>query len=246
MLTKQRQELILELLDKRGSITVAEVKELLKTSESTIRRDITALHQEGKLVKVFGGAVAVRHKIMTQEYTVAQKREMNREEKQRIAQYAVSLIEPDDFIYLDAGTTTAYMLDYIGKSSATFVTNAVDHAKGLALQGNRVLLIGGELKGTTEAVVGNQAMQMLSHYHFTKGFFGANGVTGKNGCTTPDINEATVKQTAMGQCKMSYMLCDSSKFGNVSSVTFASFAGTIFLTDSKVAGYENCENIIVV
>lgn len=245
MLTKRRQELILELLEEKGSITVAEVKELLETSESTIRRDITALDQEGKLIKVFGGAVAAQHKIMTQEYTVAQKREMNREEKQRIARYAASLIEPDDFVYLDAGTTTAYMLDYIRESNATFVTNAVDHAKCLALRGMKVLLIGGELKGTTEAVVGNQAMQMLLNYHFTKGFFGANGVTKKNGCTTPDINEATVKQTAMGQCKKSYVLCDNSKFDNVSSVTFAPFLGTTFLTDRKIAGYENCENIIV-
>lgn len=246
MLTKRRQELILELLEERGSITVAEVKDLLETSESTIRRDITALHQEGKLVKVFGGAVAARQKIVTQEYTVAQKLTMNREEKQKIARYAASLIEPDDFVYLDAGTTTAYMLDYIGESPATFVTNAVDHAKSLALRGIKVLLVGGQLKGTTEAVVGNQAMQMLLSYHFTKGFFGTNGITRKNGCTTPDINEATVKQTAMGQCRQSYVLGDSSKFGNVSFVTFAPFLGTTFLTDCKTAGYENCENIIVV
>lgn len=245
MLTKRRQELILELLEERGSITVAEVKDLLETSESTIRRDITALHREGKLVKVFGGAVAAQHKVMTQEYTIAQKLEMNREEKQRIAKYAASLIEPGDFVYLDAGTTTAYMLDYIGESHAAFVTNAVDHARTLALRGMKVLLIGGELKGTTEAVVGNQAIQTLLNYHFTKGFFGTNGVTKKSGCTTPDINEATVKQTAMEQCKQCYVLCDSSKFDNVSSVTFAPFAGTVFLTERKVPGYEDCENITV-
>ncbi len=65
MLTKRRQELILELLEERGSITVAEVKDLLETSEFTIRRDSTVLHREGKLVKVFGAAVAAQHKVMT-------------------------------------------------------------------------------------------------------------------------------------------------------------------------------------
>ena len=60
MLTKQRQDLLLELLEERGSITVSEVKDMLDASESTIRRDITALDEEGKLVKVFGGAVAAR------------------------------------------------------------------------------------------------------------------------------------------------------------------------------------------
>ena len=61
MLTEQRYEQILKLLEKEGSITVTEVKELLNISESTVRRDITALHNAGKLVKVFGGAVASDH-----------------------------------------------------------------------------------------------------------------------------------------------------------------------------------------
>ena len=56
MLTEQRYEVILKLLEEKNSITVAEVKDLLNTSESTVRRDITALHNAGKLVKVFGGA----------------------------------------------------------------------------------------------------------------------------------------------------------------------------------------------
>lgn len=246
MLTKQRQELLLRFLEEKGSITVAEGSEFLATSESTIRRDITALDREGKLTKVFGGAVAAEQKVTTHEYTVAQKRELNREEKRSIAKYAASLIEPEDFIYLDAGTTTAHMLDYIEERSATFVTNAVAHAQRLALRGMKVLLTGGELKASTEAVVGSQAMQTLLDYHFTKGFFGTNGVTKKCGCTTPDANEAMVKRTAMGQCKKSYVLCDSSKFGNISAVTFAPFSGTEFLTEQSPYGYEEYENIFVV
>ena len=61
MLTEQRYEVILKLLEEKNSITVSEVKDLLNTSESTVRRDITALHNAGKLVKVFGGAVACDH-----------------------------------------------------------------------------------------------------------------------------------------------------------------------------------------
>ena len=86
MLTKQRQELILKLLEENGSVTVTEVKDLLDASESTVRRDITALDKEGKLVKVFGGAVAAKEGAVTaHEYTVAQKLDLNREEKMRIA-----------------------------------------------------------------------------------------------------------------------------------------------------------------
>ena len=144
MLTKQRQDLLLELLEERGSITVSEVKDMLDASESTIRRDITALDEEGKLVKVFGGAVAARQKVSAHEYTVAQKSELNLEEKKRIARSAALLIEPEDFIYLDAGTTTAYMLDYIEETNVTFVTNAVAHAQRLAMRGLKVMLVGGD------------------------------------------------------------------------------------------------------
>lgn len=246
MLTEQRHEIILKLLEEKGSITATEVKDLLETSESTVRRDITALDREGKLVKVFGGAVAVPHRVTAHEYTVAQKSDLNREEKRMIARHAAALIEPEDFIFLDAGTTTAHMLDFVEAHSVTFVTNAVAHAQKLSALGMKVLLVGGELKASTEAVVGNQAMRTLRDYHFTKGFFGTNGVTKKCGCTTPDANEAMVKRTAMEQCRECYVLCDSSKFDQISSVTFAGFGSTVFLTERRPKGYENCENIIVV
>lgn len=194
MLTEQRYEIILKLLEEKNSITVAEVKDLLNTSESTVRRDITALHNAGKLVKVFGGAVACDRTVITHEPTVEQKAEVNVEAKQLVAAKAAALIQPEDFIYLDAGTTTASMLSYLTEKSATFVTNAVAHAKTLAAAGFRVYLVGGELKGSTEAVVGNQALMNLQSYHFTKGFFGTNGISRQSGLTTPDMNEAMVKR----------------------------------------------------
>ena len=156
-----------------------------------------------------------------------------------------SLIGPEDVVYLDAGTTTACMLTYLTEKSATFVTNAVAHAKALAAAGFRVYLVGGELKGSTEAVVGNQALVNLQSYHFTKGFFGTNGISRQNGLTTPDMNEAMVKKTAMGQCRECFILADHSKFGNVSSVTFGSFQGGTILTDSCPQEYKNSSNVII-
>ena len=245
MLTEQRYEKILELLEKKKSITVTEVKELLETSESTVRRDITALHKAGRLTKVFGGAVALEHIVANTEPTVAQKVELNKEEKHKIAACAAKLIRPDDFVFLDAGTTTGYILDYLEETEATFVTNAVAHAQRLVAIGCKVLLVGGELKGSTEAVVGNQATQMLRNYHFTKGFFGTNGITKKAGYTTPDASEAVVKWTALEQCRDRYVLADYAKFGNVSSVTFGAFQSAVIITDRKIQGMENCLNIII-
>lgn len=247
MLTEQRYELILQLLEDKKSITVNEVKDLLKTSESTVRRDITALDKAGKLKKVFGGAVAKNyHTFAIQEPTVAQKKDWNLEEKRKIAKYAASLIEPEDFVYLDAGTTTGCMLDYLMDLSVTYVTNGVSHAQRLVKKGMKVILLGGEMKGTTDAVIGSQAVQLLMNYHFTKGFFGTNGITKKAGLTTPDINEAAVKSMAMEQCEACYVLADSSKFDTVSSVSFSTFCNGTILTDRIVKGYEEQKHIIAV
>ena len=246
MLTEQRFDIILKLLEERKSITVTELRELLDASESTVRRDITALDKAGKLTKVFGGAVALNHKVTAYEPTVAQKSELNKEEKKKIAKYAASLIMPDDFVYLDAGTTTGLMMEYLAGARAVFVTNAVSHAQTLAKMGIRVYLIGGELKSSTEAVVGSQAIKMLSMYHFTKGFFGTNGITKREGFTTPDTSEAIVKSTAMKQCKNVYILTDKSKFGEVSSVTFGGFTDAKILTEEIPKEYQDSKNILKV
>ena len=99
MLTEQRYEIILGLLREKNSVTVTELKDILEASESTVRRDITALYKAGKLTRVFGGAVALEQKVNAYEPTVAQKSELNTEEKKKIAVYAASLIKPEDFVY---------------------------------------------------------------------------------------------------------------------------------------------------
>ena len=170
MLTEQRHKLLLELVNKKKSITVTEAKEVLNVSESTIRRDIIALHNAGKLTKVFGGAIALEETVITEEPSVDQRVEKNKDEKSIIAEYAASLVEQGDFVYIDAGTTTGYMLGYLNNSKSVFVTNAVTHAKKLALQGNKVILIEGELKGSTEALVGGYAAASLKNFTFRKVF----------------------------------------------------------------------------
>lgn len=244
MLSEQRHAMILKILEERQSITVTELTNLLNISESTARRDIILLDRAGKLTKVYGGAVLADNIYLATEQTVAQKTEMNREEKRRIAKYAASLISPQDFVYLDAGTTTGYMLDFIEHTNATYVTNAVAHAQRLAANGVHVLLVGGTLKSTTEAVVGTMAALMLKDYHFTKGFFGANGISRTAGFTTPDTNEALVKKTALEQCRKAYLLCDHSKFNLVSSVTFAPVTSGTILTDQIAEDFKGMDIVL--
>lgn len=247
MLTETRQEEILRMLEQKGSVTVQELKDVFGASESTIRRDLNVLHKKGALIKVFGGAVQTESRINTREEEVAFRKEQSREEKLRIARYAASLIEPDDFIYLDAGTTTGYMIPYLTERTAMFVTNAVSHALMLAENGFRVILIGGELKAATEAIVGNEAYVNLKKYNFTKGFWGANGVNPMAGFTTPDINEAMIKECAMKHTQRPYVLCDSRKFHQVSPVSFGEFHAAQIITDCMPdETYANYQNLIIV
>ena len=106
MLTETRQEEILRMLEQKGSVTVQELKDVFGASESTIRRDLNVLHKKGALIKF--SAVRCRQ---NPESTPGKRKwlsEKSRAEKKScgLPAYAASLIEPDDFIYLDAGTTT--------------------------------------------------------------------------------------------------------------------------------------------
>ena len=135
MLVEERFREIQKYVESHGTVTVQELTDLLNTSESTVRRDLTELHKRGTLIKVHGGATTVGTSVRTRDEELSVRRDRNTEEKHKIAVYAAELIEADDFVYLDAGTTTACMIPYITEKTATFVTNAVSHALELAGKG---------------------------------------------------------------------------------------------------------------
>ncbi|MCR5641324.1 MAG: DeoR/GlpR family DNA-binding transcription regulator [Lachnospiraceae bacterium] len=231
MLTEERFARILSLIDRKGSATVTELMKEIDASESTIRRDLETLDKTGQLIKVRGGAISKNGSYTTRDDEVVLRQQRNVDAKESIAKYAASLIENRDFVYIDAGTTTEKMLRYITNREAIYVTNAVSHAMKLAAIGCTVFILGGEFKYATEAIVGEEAIASLSKYNFTKGFFGANGITEKNGFTTPEIKEALIKRQAMASCKESYVLADHSKFGQISAVSFGQVEDATIITD---------------
>ena len=246
MLAEERFARILSILEESGSVTVAELMERLDASESTIRRDLNSLDARGQLIKVHGGAMmkdAASYR--TQDDDVQLRKERNVEQKVAIARYAAHLISDYDVVYLDAGTTTELMIDPMLNRNAMYVINAIGHARKLAALGCTVYLLGGEFKGTTDAIVGEEAVLSIAKYNFTKGFFGTNGISRQSGLTTPDMNEAMVKKTAMGQCREVFVLADHSKFGNISSVTFGSFQNGTILTDTCPEEYKNSGNVVI-
>jgi DeoR family fructose operon transcriptional repressor len=246
MLTEERKNQILRLVQEKGSVSVQELMLALQTSESTIRRDIIELAEKNLLVKVRGGAMAMESVHITADALISEREDLHQQQKKQIAQYAASLIVEGDIVYLDAGTTTGFILDYLSCKNVIFVTNAIAHARCLCHMGYQVYLPGGMVKIRTEAVIGSQTCGDIARFHFTKGFFGANGVTVKEGFTTPDVHEAMVKEMAIKHTRDRYVLCDSSKFEKISSVTFAVYDMAKVITDEQLpVGYRQYDNIVI-
>ena len=232
MLTEERHLVILEQVKQNKSVTLTELCDLLGTSESTVRRDLTTLDGRGLLKKVHGGAVSIEDRSFDiVERDVESKSKLFTEEKIAIAQYAASLIEDGDFCFIDAGTTTERLIDFLPKKDVSFVTNGFVHAKKLALKGFKTYIPAGEIKNTTEAIVGAECVSSLQNYNFTKCFMGANGISLTAGISTPDRNEALVKSTAVNRSRIAYVLADHSKFDRIASVTFAQMGSTQIITD---------------
>jgi DeoR family fructose operon transcriptional repressor len=241
MLPEERFVLILETLGTKQIVTVAELSAITGASEVTIRRDLVLLEKQGKLKRVHGGASSLQEQMITVERTTAVKSTLNIPEKTAIAKYAAEQIHDDDFVYLDAGTTTLAMIPYLSHSKATFVTNGISQALTMAGMGLRSYVLGGHLKSSTEAIVGVQAMEAIRQYHFTKSFIGVNGISKKQGYTTPDIEEAKLKAKAIEQSYVSYVVADSSKFGQVCAVTIAPLDKACIITDGIAdKTYKDC------
>ena len=231
MLTEERHKLILEKLDKESVVYLNDLVKILDTSESTIRRDLTALHKAGLLNKVHGGATSLKEiKINTSDEIIENRQNLNIDEKLQIAKYAASLIKDNDLVYLDAGTTTELMIDFINNTKAIFVTNGIVHARKLMKKKCTTYILGGEVKLLTEAIIGVETVNALKKYNFTKGFFGANGIDIERGFTTPDLREALVKEEALNRCKNRYILSDKSKFDQISSITFGQIRNANIIT----------------
>ncbi|MCQ4638260.1 DeoR/GlpR family DNA-binding transcription regulator [Anaerovorax odorimutans] len=244
MLQDERHEKILKQLKTQHAVKVTSLAKELGISESTIRRDINELHQMGKLKRVFGGAVSISGDMASGETDVAVRSQINIQEKEQIARYAATMINDNDFIFIDAGTTTERMIEYLEKKNVTYVTNGIVHAKKLIQRGFNAYMIGGLLRPSTEAAIGTAAIDSIRKYNFTKCFMGTNGVDIERGFTTPDIGEAAIKTEAMKQSYISFVLADHAKFGLISSVTFAGLDDACIITD-RTPEQQYCQHTVI-
>ena len=159
MLAEDRLNAIVSMVQQAGSVTVPELAEALGVTPSTIRRDLQTLDRAHRIAKVHGGATSLERAHVTRDLTISERSDLHNDDKERICARAAALVEPDSFVYIDSGSTTlkTHRASSASRIGVTYVTDSVLHAQHLALRGMRTVVLGGELKPETEALVGPDA-----------------------------------------------------------------------------------------
>lgn len=199
MLKTERKQLILEELNQHHVVSLEKLVSLLETSESTVRRDLDELEAENKLRRVHGGA-ELPHSLQEEE-TIQEKSVKNLQEKKLLAQKAASLIKEKDVIFIDAGTTTAFLIHELVNKNVTVVTNSIHHAAQLVEKQIPTVMVGGNVKTATDASIGGVALNQINQLHFDRAFIGMNGVD-DGYYTTPDMEEGAVKRAILENAKV--------------------------------------------
>lgn len=229
MLTNERHDYILRLLDEKRTVKLQDLVEKTDASESTLRRDLTELENMGKLERVFGGAILPTRNL--QEPSMDDKSTRNLKEKQSVAEYAATFVQEGDSVYLDAGTTTLQMIPHLKEKNPVVVTNGLPLAVALNEAGITTYLTGGMLKTRTGAFVGAGALAALGTYHFDICFLGVNGFHADYGYTTPDPEEAAIKKKAAFHARKTFILADHSKVNKVSFATIMDLHEAALIVD---------------
>lgn len=221
LFAEERHAQILNMLQQKSKLYVADLCAHFSVSPATIRNDLRELEGRRMLKRTHGGAIPLEKAAF--EPTTS-KRIGNREHKRSIAAYAATLVEEGDTIALDAGTTTMELAKCLAqRSDITVLTNDVRIASYLENNSSMtVVLIGGILRHGLGCSVGPIATAAISQLNVDKAFLGANAYSINKGFSTPDLQQAEVKKALIRCAAETIVLCDSSKFGRVSFVKFAS------------------------
>ncbi|CAN5329929.1 DeoR/GlpR family DNA-binding transcription regulator [soil metagenome] len=231
----QRKQHILDRLRTSGRIDAVEIAERLGVTHETIRKDLIALERHGLLRRVHGGAVPVQS--LSFEPAVETRTEFAAE-KVRIAKAARKHLPTEGSVLIDAGSTTAKLVELLpGDRDLTVYTNAVPLAISLLTRPRLIVFtLGGRLRNTTFAEVGDWAARALAEINVDVAFLGTNGISMSRGLTTPDPAEAAVKRLMLGCATKRVLLADHSKFGVVKGTQHADLHDIdLLITDSGLA-----------
>ncbi|MGX7263334.1 DeoR/GlpR family DNA-binding transcription regulator [Enterococcus crotali] len=215
----QRIQQIENHIQQQGSISLDELCRVFNVSKNTIRRDINVLEKRGTLKKVYGGVVYVENNLVSFE----NRNIHNQKEKEAIGARAALLIEENDLIYIDSGTTTSQILNTVDPELPfTLLTNNLDIINLAAEMKNvQLILIGNSYKRKTRSFVGIEDEAVVTRYNINKAFMAATGVSITSGLTNSDLMEYRIKKMIVQRAKDIYLLADSSKFDHSTLLTYS-------------------------
>ncbi|UXM92047.1 DeoR/GlpR family DNA-binding transcription regulator [Paenarthrobacter sp. JL.01a] len=231
MFAEERQQLISALVAERGRVSVTDLADRFSITTETIRRDLAALEVSGNLRRVHGGAVP-SDRLSTREESIVERAVQRQDEKLRIAKAALALIpEPTTgSILLDAGSTTETLADLLAQRTLptnsneelVVITHAIPIAGKLSsTQGVALQILGGRVRGLTQAAVGQSTVEAAYRLRPDIAFVGTNGIHAVFGLSTPDPEEAAVKAAFVKSARRVVALADSSKLDAETLVQFA-------------------------
>lgn len=208
----ERQKRIVEHINRNLFATVEDLSAMLSISTLTVRKEIAVLADMNQLRKIHGGIVPVKEGGAELDLRVRLYR--NKEEKMAIAKMAASLIEKDEIIFIDSGSTCHFLSLLIdGSMNLTVVTHSLDAVLCLREKENiRVIVIGGEWERKLNSFIGLADVDQLRHLTIHKAFLGVTAIHHKTGCSDNSIVEKQIKQIMHENAIASYLLADSTKF----------------------------------
>lgn len=224
MNAEERQQAIVDAVARDGRVTVSDLAVDFEVTVETVRRDLTALDRRGALRKVHGGAVAATVRA-TPETDVAERELVGSAAKRAIALAALPRLplRRGSTLLLDAGTTVGALARHLPRGlDLTVLTDSVLTAAHLAGRDDlTVRILGGQVRGLTQAAVGPEALATLASIRVDVAVMGTNGLTAEHGLSTPDPDEAAVKRSMIHAAGHVAVLTDAAKIGQEHLISFA-------------------------
>lgn len=231
-----RQETILKLLEQNGYMEVTELASQLDVSVATIRRDLQILENQGKCFRKHGGVIAQNSGLML-EIPYDQKVMVSTEEKKKIAELALEMVDDQDVIILDAGSTVFELACRLNvRRNLTVVTNDIKTAIVLAAIPDIELYVPcGAVTPGVYSIVGIDTQDYYNTIHANKVFLGVDAIHADGSITNANVNETFLKRAMIKAGRKLIVLADSKKFSNNCFMTVCDFSQVdVLITDSNI------------
>ena len=208
----QRHRHIIDQLNAEQEVRVSAIAKALGVSEATIRRDLQVLERQGLLRCVHGGAAPIN---VSTILPLTVRKVLNKEEKDRIARYAATLLHGTQTVFFGGGTTMLALADHVtGEAPELCVTDMVDVALALGARGRRdVVLVGGHLDPVLRTLSGPSVLEQLGRYRFDAVLTSTNGLHTGAGLLDHDESTSCHRRFLSARTERHIILADHSKFG---------------------------------